>query len=95
MASRNQTRMRLLAPFLALAISIALLTNVATPCLAKTRPPIEAGDPDIGNEKPRGSAQGTVLLEGRAIHEATAAERYESLRFLSFVFYGLRSLYRF
>lgn len=95
MASQNPTRMKLLALSFGLAISLAPLITVATPCQAKTRPPIEAGDPDIGNEKPRGSAQVTVLVKGPAIHETAAFERYEGLRFLSFVFYALRSLYRF
>jgi hypothetical protein len=63
-ASRKQTRKRKcpLPLLLALTITPLALQIASTQCLAKTRPPIEAGDPDIGNEKPRGASQATTRL---------------------------------
>ena len=37
----------------ALLVSLALGIVDPNPATAKTRPPVEAGDPEIGNEKPR------------------------------------------
>jgi hypothetical protein len=36
-------------------IALTFGMSVPTAAVAKTRPPIEAGDPEIGNEKPRPS----------------------------------------
>ena len=58
MASRSSNSLRV-SVLLLTAFSTILIVSISLPesCLAKTRPPVEAGDPDIGNEKPRGSGR--------------------------------------
>ena len=52
-ASLSQRFVRLVLPVLFVSLTYSTVaTAVAT---AKTRPPVEAGDPEIGNEKPRGN----------------------------------------
>ena len=53
--------------FVAAAIAVSLMSAglQPNPCLAKTRPPVEAGDPDIGNDKPRPS-KATALPQSQS-----------------------------
>ena len=52
-ASLSQRLVRLVLS--ALLVFLTYSTIVPTVATAKTRPPVEAGDPEIGNEKPRGN----------------------------------------
>jgi hypothetical protein len=95
-ASRKDTKR--LALLLGFTFAITALSMTPAPCFAKTRPPIEAGDPDIGNEKPRGRAQvATTDLMDTPTSRTVApnVQTYEWLRFLTLVSYELRTLYRF
>jgi hypothetical protein len=90
-ASRQDTKR--LALLLGFALAITVLSIVPAPCSAKTRPPIEAGDPDIGNEKPRDRAQvaTTHLVDTPTFRTVDPyVQTNEWLRLLTFV-----SLYRF
>ena len=95
-ASRKQTRKRTSSLPLLLALTITPLTLqiTSTQCLAKTRPPIEAGDPDIGNEKPRGVSQATTRLINSQIASSSGQistnSRWSYLRTL--LFYSYRAL---
>lgn len=51
---------RRLLLMVSLGLTCCLVLVVTTPAVAKTRPPIEAGDPDVGNTKPQDGPRGTM-----------------------------------
>ena len=63
--------------FYLLVVAFSLLGQLCPPAYAKTRPPVEAGDPDIGNNKPLGDPRvaSTSPSYGRALVARTSLSK--------------------
>jgi hypothetical protein len=74
-ASLADTR-RLRFVFTTLFLALAMSAYAPTHAAAKTRPPVEAGDPEVSNEKPRGGpAAASVALKSDDLSTLAATKK--------------------